>query len=314
MKRTSINPWDWGKAYQMDQGQVIEGATRRLEIALLLIAVAVPSLAAFHLLRREQQLARLRAGFVQSVSHELRTPLAQIRMFAETLRLGRVRSEEEVQKSLDFLDREARRLQNMVDNVLQFSRAERGALRVQTASRDLAPLVREAVESYRPLAAAQRAALQLDWQPCPPALVDPGAVVTIVLNLLDNAVKYGPRDQTVTVRSASAAGSVDVLVDDQGSGVPGSYRDKIWDRYWRAFVHRLVPVPDEDRHPAVGVEGQLFRRAWFIHIDRGWDQLIGRADFFQHHARTHRRASRCIVEFVSHGPFPIQLCFGFGQN
>ena len=81
-------------------------------------------------LRRESELARLRSDFIASVSHELRTPLAQVRMFAETLLLGRVRSEEERLRSLQIVDQEARRLTHLVENILQFSRAEREAIRL----------------------------------------------------------------------------------------------------------------------------------------------------------------------------------------
>src|SRR5439155_1054094 len=81
-------------------------------------------------LRREYELARLRTDFVSGVSHELRTPLAQIRMFSETLLLGRVRSEEEGRRSLEIIDQEARRLTHLVENLLHFSRSERQVTRL----------------------------------------------------------------------------------------------------------------------------------------------------------------------------------------
>src|SRR5206468_1637555 len=84
-------------------------------------------------LRREYELARLRTDFVSGVSHELRTPLAQIRMFSETLLLGRVRSEEEGRRSLEIIDQEARRLTHLVENLLHFSRSERQVTRLSPA-------------------------------------------------------------------------------------------------------------------------------------------------------------------------------------
>src|SRR5207249_1836393 len=91
-------------------------------------------------LHREYELSRLRADFVSGVSHELRTPLAQIRMFSETLLLGRVRSEGERVRSLEIVDQEARRLTHLVENLLHFSRSERQATRLSPAPAPLAPL------------------------------------------------------------------------------------------------------------------------------------------------------------------------------
>src|SRR5205823_8566778 len=93
-----------------------------LTAALVLIAIVQ--------LRREHELSRLRADFVSGVSHELRTPLAQIRMFSETLLLGRVRSDDERVRSLEIIDQEARRLTHLVENLLHFSRSERRLTRL----------------------------------------------------------------------------------------------------------------------------------------------------------------------------------------
>ena len=90
-------------------------------------------------LRREMALQQLRDEFVSSVSHELRTPLTQIRMFTETLLLDRIRSTEEQRRSLEIIDREARRLTQLVENILQFSRMDRKIDSLSKAKRELAP-------------------------------------------------------------------------------------------------------------------------------------------------------------------------------
>jgi signal transduction histidine kinase len=97
----------------------------------------------------------VKSELVSGVSHELRTPLAQIRMFAEMLRLGWVRSDDERQRSVAIIDQEARRLSHLVENILQFSRAERLAPRLSVAPLELTALVNEVVESFAPLAAAR---------------------------------------------------------------------------------------------------------------------------------------------------------------
>src|SRR5439155_6161105 len=146
-------------------------------------------------LRREYDLARLRTDFVSGVSHELRTPLAQIRMFGETLLLGRVRSETERRRSLEIIDQEARRLTHLVENLLHFSRSERQTHRVAPAPTWMAPLVRSVVEAFAPLATPRRARLRTDLAEGVVAAVDAEAFRQMLLNLLDNAVKYGPEDQ-----------------------------------------------------------------------------------------------------------------------
>lgn len=138
---------------------VIGGLPRsRLPLLLALLGLTAGLVAtAIVQLRRARKLTRLRSDFVSQVSHELRTPLTQIRMFAETLRLGRVRSDAEGARSLEIIDRESRRLGHLVENILQFSRGERGTLELARIVQPLAPLVREVVEELGPLIAGRGA-------------------------------------------------------------------------------------------------------------------------------------------------------------
>jgi signal transduction histidine kinase len=184
-------------------------------------------------LRREHELAGLRADFVSSVSHELRTPLAQIRLFSETLLLGRVRSEAEGRRSLEIIQQEARRLSHLVENVLYFSRTERGALRVTPVPMRLADVAAEVVETFQPLARSARASVRLDITHDVVAPVDAWALRQILLNLLDNAAKYGRAGQTIVVVIAERDGRAAVVVEDEGPGVPIDARDLIWRPYTR---------------------------------------------------------------------------------
>jgi len=184
-------------------------------------------------LRRESELARLRSDFIASVSHELRTPLAQVRMFAETLLLGRVRSDEERLRSLQIVDQEARRLTHLVENILQFSRAERQAIQLAPVPAELGSQVREAVEAFSPVARSRHVVVQTALDSDIVCLVDPGALRQILLNLLDNAVKYGPAGQTVTITLRRNGSHARVIVDDEGPGIPSEHRGRIWEPYQR---------------------------------------------------------------------------------
>ncbi|MDH3223602.1 MAG: HAMP domain-containing histidine kinase, partial [Gemmatimonadota bacterium] len=133
-------------------------------------------LAAIFQLRREGELARLRADFVSGVSHELRTPLAQIRMFAETLALDRVRSDEERDRSVDIIVNEAQRLSHQVDNVLLFSRSERGRMRLDRSDHELSGLLGEVLEGFKPLAQAAGVDVRCESDEAIRAEVDEAAI------------------------------------------------------------------------------------------------------------------------------------------
>jgi len=188
-------------------------------------------------LRRESEFSRRRSDFVSSVSHELRTPLAQIRMFSETLLLGRVRSNDEAQRSLEIIQQESQRLTHLVENVLHYSRGERGVDRIVTQPTPLVPLLRELVEAFGPLARSRRVTFALDADGDVVAAVDPGALRQIILNLLDNAVKYGPPGQTVVTSMRVVDGAVRIAVDDEGPGIAPEDRERIWEPFRRSDRH-----------------------------------------------------------------------------
>ena len=201
---------------------VIGGLPRsRLPVVGALLGLTVLLIAAAWIqLGRQREFARQRDEFVAGVSHELRTPLAQIRLFTETLRLGRVRSDAERDQSLTIIDRESRRLTWMVENLLAVSRVSRGVLTVSPRELDLAAELREAIEGFGPLAASRGASLEVSAPETLRARADGEAFRQIVLNLLDNAVKYGPEGQTIRVSLDRSGDLAEIVVEDQGSGVP----------------------------------------------------------------------------------------------
>jgi signal transduction histidine kinase len=220
--------------------------------------------------RREYELAGLRAEFVSNVSHELRTPLAQIRMFAETLILGRVRSPAEHRRSLEIIDQEARRLTHLVENVLLFSRAERQAIRLAPEPTDLTDLIREVVDGFLPLALARQVSLRTELRESLVVCVDRNAMCQVLLNLIDNAVKYGPEGQTVTIATSATGGRVRIWVEDQGPGIPPKDRRRIWERFSRL---------DREKEAAVAGTGIGLAVVWELtaqHGGRAWvEEALG---------------------------------------
>ena len=217
--------------------QLVIGGLPRSRLPLLLGMLAVSAalaVVAVIQLRREHELARLRSDFVSSVSHELRTPLAQIRLFLETLRLGRFTTEAQRQWSLDNIDRETNRLAHLVENILYFARAGRAPASPLTAeSTDLGVELEQIARAFEPLAASRRASLRLDLAPNVIAALPRETFRQVLLNLLDNAVKYGPAGQTITVSLAAHGSTARVTVADEGPGIPVKEREVIWTPFFR---------------------------------------------------------------------------------
>jgi signal transduction histidine kinase len=204
-----------------------------LLLALLSLTIGLAVVMLFRL-RREQQFAYQRSRFTSAVSHEMRTPLAQILLFGETLQLGRVRTDADRALATGAIVQEARRLMRLVDNVLRFTRLEQGptALRQEAVAVDA--LVRETSVQFAPLAETSGATLEVIAQQGVEALADADALRQVLLNLLDNAVKYGPPSQRVVTRVARVDDAVIVSVEDEGPGIAVGDRERIWRPFERA--------------------------------------------------------------------------------
>jgi signal transduction histidine kinase len=203
-----------------------------LILAVLLITIGLGT-AALVQIRREYRLARLRDDFVSGVSHELRTPLAQVRIFAELLETGKLRTESERRRALGIMNRETRRLTHLVENILQFSRSARATADLKIERLDVAKTVCDVIEAFRPLALARNVLLDSEIEEGLAVRADRDAINQVLLNLLDNAVKYGPDGQTVTIRAAREGNTLRLSVDDEGPGIPRNEWHRIWEPYRR---------------------------------------------------------------------------------
>jgi signal transduction histidine kinase len=210
-------------------------------LVILLLAAGLTALAAVQL-RREVRFAAERAGFVANVSHELRTPLSQIRLVLDTLKLGRGDDPATRTQALNVADREALRLQHLVEGVLRFTRGTRPneSPRVET---DAAQEARAVIEEFTPLATPHRMIVTLDTPGPVAARLQRGALRQILLNLLDNAMKYGGDGTEVNVQvTPIVTGGARLRVDDNGPGVPSKERDRIWRPFERGGVARVRAV------------------------------------------------------------------------
>ncbi len=207
------------------------GRTRSLDLPLELLLPSLTvllALATVMHLWRERTVVRARRDFVASVSHELRTPLAQIRMFTETLQLGRERDGEERQQWLNIISREARRLGDLVENILLFSHIDADRAKLEKERTDLGELIEEVVEGFVPIAEQRGMRILADAPSRIFSLVDPRAMRQVIVNLLDNALKYGPKGQTVSIELERIGTVARITVSDQGPGIAPNDRKRLW--------------------------------------------------------------------------------------
>jgi signal transduction histidine kinase len=214
------------------------------------LIVGMTMLAGYLMMRdmhRELTLADLRSQFVSSVSHELRTPLTSIRMFAETLRIRRA----DAKKSEEYLDtiiHESERLTRLLNNVLDFSRIERGQKTYQLLPTNLSDVVTSAarIMEYPLERQGFRLCVRVP-ETISPAYADRDAVEQAILNLLANAMKYSGRNREIELQLMPENGNAVIQVADHGVGIPENEHGKIFEKFYRA------PTPSNQKIPGAGL-------------------------------------------------------------
>ena len=183
---------------------------------------------------REMALARLKSDFVSNVSHELRTPLSLIRLYAETLEMGRLKSPDKYQEYYSIIRKESERLSALINNILDFSRIEAGRKEYDFRQTDMRELVRNTLESYRyQIEQSGFAFEEKIAEDVPPLSVDREAMARSLLNLVNNALKYSQDQKYIGVNLFRDNGSVKLEVVDHGIGIPQAEQQKIFDKFYR---------------------------------------------------------------------------------
>jgi signal transduction histidine kinase len=192
---------------------------------------------------REMNLARLKSDFVANVSHELRTPLALIRLYAETLELGRLTAKEKYQEYFRIIREESERLTALINNILDFSRIEAGRKEYEFKETNLADLVRSTLDSYRFQIEQHGFSFEENISSdVPPVNVDREAIARSLLNLVNNALKYSKDQKYIGVSLYRANGHVNLEVRDRGIGIPPNEQEKIFEKFYRCgdpLVHNI---------------------------------------------------------------------------
>ncbi|MGA2327036.1 MAG: ATP-binding protein [Bryobacteraceae bacterium] len=224
---------------------------RQLLFFTVLLVAAATAFGAYLLwrdLRREMAAVELRAQFVASVSHELRTPLTAIRMFAETLQMGRSKDPETASEYLETIVNECERLSRLVDGVLLFAKLEQGKKTYHFRSVPVAEAVAAAVRALRYPLSQQGFDLQLSVEPDPLTIrADRDALEQAILNLLTNAMKYSGDARQIELSLFRHDGDAVIRVTDHGVGIAPEARLRIFEKFYRA------PTPENQLIPGTGL-------------------------------------------------------------
>jgi len=195
----------------------------------LLLALVLVSVAIVRSVQREHYLVELRNRFVAHVSHELKTPLSLIRMYAETLYLRRLRDPERVHEYHRVILSETDKLSRMIADVLTFARLREGRAAYRLEETDIAATLRATVGTYDREWQGRGARVELDLTPDPcPVAHDPQALRQLVLNLVDNAIKYGGAGARVEIRLRADDDRTRLEVSDYGKGIEPARLQRIW--------------------------------------------------------------------------------------
>jgi two-component sensor histidine kinase len=218
---------------------------------------------------KEVALAKLKSDFVSNVSHELRTPLSLIRLYAETLEMGRLSNPDKYQEYYRIIRKESERLTTLINNILDFSKIEAGKKAYEFRETDMAELVRTTLDSYRYQIEQNGFALEENIEDNLPKIsADREAIARSLLNLVNNAVKYSSNEKSLAVNLSRSNGSLNMEVIDHGIGIPHAEQGKIFEKFYRV----CDPLVHNTKGSGLGLT--LVRHVVDAHGGRIWVESV----------------------------------------
>lgn len=231
-------------------GTVEEAVNKRknqnlIALSLLMVVMVIGVSLVFRNVQREMELAQKKADFVSNVSHEIRTPLALINMFAETLLLGRVKDETKKHEYYEIITKEVNRLSNMLNRILSFSKIEANKREYQKSPLDLSEIVEDVMNtySYHLESNGFEHSVQLSKKQLP-VKADKEALIEVLVNLIDNGMKYSLQTKKLEVKTLREDEFAVVSIRDHGMGIAKDQLDKLFEKFYR--------VPTGDVHDTKG--------------------------------------------------------------
>jgi len=186
-----------------------------------------------------RRLESLRRDFVANVSHELRTPIAAVASAAETLRRSALRDPEASVRFVEMIERNARRLHELVEDVLDLSKIESKEFKPRVDAVDIAPIATQVIGTFRERIDRKKLTVAGAVAPGTPSVTgDHRAIEQVLTNLVENAVKYCPEGAAITIRASEEGGKVRVSVEDSGPGIEAKHLPRLFERFYRVDAGR----------------------------------------------------------------------------
>ena len=241
VSRSQLNPFFPGQTMEISLSNetLINDIVRRkawiygIAFLLLLGSMLLGVVLILRDIAREKHLARLRADFISNVTHELKTPLTSIRMYAESIILGRVKTEEGRREYMEVVVHESDRLKRMINNILEFSKMEKGRPEYHFVSSSLHSVVKAAIDDMRHWFEQEGFKITAELQDNIYADVDPEKIKQALDNLFSNAIKYSAGTKEVYIRLFREQEHACIEVEDRGIGIPQDKLSRIFEPFYR---------------------------------------------------------------------------------
>jgi len=238
-------------------------------LTLLFVILMVLSVLVFVNIKKELELIKIKSDFVANVSHELRTPLALINLYAETLFLGRINSEDKKSEYYKIIQQESERLSSMINKILNFSRMEGGKLKFNFTAKDLNQIVKKVFDSYEYHLRNKNFTLELilsEKQLL--GLFDEEAITETLVNLIDNAVKYSAEKKEIQIKTGGEQNDIFFEIKDSGKGISKQNQNKIYDKFFR--------ISESDIHNVKGTGIGLTIVKYIVEAHKGRIELVSK--------------------------------------
>lgn len=246
---SQLNPYFPGQMIQIklnDENLIKDFIKRRswiygIAAALLMLALFLGVALIVRDIAREKHLARLQADFISNVTHELKTPLTSIYMFAESLLLKRVKTASDRDEYLSIILEESERLKRMINNILEFSKLEKGKPEYHFVHSNLAEILNAAIKELDYWFEKEKFDVVTEIDKSIYAEVDPEKMKQVISNLLSNALKYSTNTKKIFIRLYNTTNEISIEVEDQGIGISEDQLPRIFDKFYRINQKESIP-------------------------------------------------------------------------
>ncbi len=187
----------------------------------------------------ERKTEHMRREFVSNVSHELRTPLSYLQGYTEALLDGMAKDSDEKQKYLNIIHEETLRLRRLVNELLDLSRIETGQIAIDKKMISINKIIERVIKKVEPAVDKRGVKIETQYEDLPMIAADEDRIQQVILNLVDNAIRYTKSNGKIIIKASNSKGGIVVSIRDDGEGIPEDELPFIWDRFYKTDKSRV---------------------------------------------------------------------------